>query len=151
MNQSLHISDAGIAIEKKYNQGIGFGFAKKAFALAPGVWIIGYGHRILSAGDYLRTAEIDEITACKLLALDNTAAEHAVKRSVTVELSQHEFDALTVLAFSIGARNFCESDLVKMLNAGDTRAAADAFLYWNEFQSASRIVERALFLGVADV
>jgi lysozyme len=163
MNESLHISDAGIAIEKRYNQGPNGGFARRACAFPSGKFAIGYGHVILSGGDYMRTTEIDEIAACNLLAIDNAKAENVVKGCVTIQLSQHEFDALTVLVFNIGPVDFAESALVRKLNACNKRAAADEFvtsdkyrthysaLGFDQQQYDSRVAERAMFLGVADV
>jgi lysozyme len=159
MNISLHISGAGLAIEKKYEQGPEGGFANRAYLCPAGKLTIGYGHVIVSAGDYMRTAEINEDTACTLLANDNLVAENAVKRYVTVALNQYEFDALTALTFNIGEGNFATSTLVKKLNAGDKRGAADEFLVWDKFHdphtnllrvapglAARRAEERTLFL-----
>jgi lysozyme len=162
MNNSLHISDAGLAIEKKYSQGPDGGFAKKVYYRPGGDLIIGYGHVIVSSGDYMRTAEIDEATACALLARDNAVAESAVKRGVTVKLCQCEFDALTAFAFHIGGKKFAASTVLKKLNSGDKLGAANGFLAWGKYQAqntsalhgtsewASRCTEvRALFLGAS--
>jgi len=49
--------------------------------------------------------------------------EGAIKRCVTVPLTQSEYDAYTSLAYNIGPTLFCNSTLVKELNAGHYDAA----------------------------
>lgn len=175
MNETLHISDAGLALEKKYEKGppdiSPHGFATRAYKDDAGFWTIGWGHRIMAAGDYMLTTTIDEATADKLLRSDNWAAENSIKRLVKVELAQHEFDALVCLVLNIGAGradgvpgDFADSTLLKKLNAGDRRGAADQFPRWNKYRdpkchclkvaaglTARREDERALFLGAKHV
>jgi lysozyme len=80
---------------------------------------------------------------------------------VTVPLTENEFGAMVSLCFNIGARNFANSSVVKKLNVGDRKGAADAFLLWNEgtiggkrqaipHLTERRKAERALFLKTAD-
>ena len=160
MNDSLHIADAGLGIEKKYEQGPHGGFASKMYHCPAGKPTIGWGHVILSTGDYMVTATIDETTADKLLVQDNLVAENTTKRDVKVTLSQQEFDALVCLIFNIGESNFSTSTLLKKLNTGDRYGAADEFLVWDKYHdpdngilrvapglAARRAEERALFLS----
>lgn len=58
--------------------------------------------------------------------------EAAVRDAVSVRLKQHEFDALVSLCFNIGIAGFKGSTVVKRLNAGDKKGAADAILMWNK-------------------
>lgn len=58
--------------------------------------------------------------------------EGALKRCVTVPLHQHEYDAFLSLAYNIGPGAFCDSTLVRLLNAGDYRAACDQILRWDK-------------------
>jgi lysozyme len=53
------------------------------------------------------------------------------------------------LCFNIGADNFRQSTVLKKLNTGDYRGAADAFMMWSkpEVLRQRRIKERALFLS----
>jgi lysozyme len=175
LNETLHISAAGLAIEKRYEKGppgiSPNGFATKAYKCDAGHWTNGWGHRIMATGDYMLTTAIDEVTAEKLLRSDNWAAENSIKRLVKVELTQNEFDALVCLVLNIGAGkadgvpgDFADSTLLKKLNAGDKRGAADEFLRWNKYRdphcgclkvaaglTARREEERALFLGAKNV
>ena len=45
-------------------------------------------------------------------------------------MNQNQFDALVSLAYNIGTGAFNKSTLVKKLNAGDIRGAADQFDVW---------------------
>ena len=57
--------------------------------------------------------------------------ENAVNTSVTVEISQNEFDAMVSLAYNIGAAGFKRSSVLRRLNKGDRTGAAKAFHMWN--------------------
>jgi lysozyme len=104
-----------------------------AYQDSVGVWTIGVGHTA-AAGDpaprpgmTITVAQSDEI-----LSRDLAVFEDAVNKAVHVILSQPEFDALVSLAFNIGSGAFAKSTLVKKLNAGDRKGAADQFLVWNK-------------------
>ena len=56
--------------------------------------------------------------------------ENAIKKAVTVPLSQAQFDALVSLVFNIGESNFACSTLLTKLNADNPRAAAVQFSVW---------------------
>jgi len=45
-------------------------------------------------------------------------------------LNQNQFNALVSLAYNIGEKAFTGSTLVKRLNEGNYKAAADQFLVW---------------------
>lgn len=175
MNDTLHISQTGLAIEKRYEKGPSaispHGFATKMYLCDAGKPTIGWGHVITAAGDYMHTVEIDEVTADRLLAQDNERFEVGIKRLVKVELTQNEFDALVSLTLNIGLGkadgvpgDFADSTLLRKLNAGDKRGAADEFFKWNKYRdpkcgclkvaaglAARRADERALFLGAKNV
>jgi lysozyme len=79
-----------------------------------------------------------------------------VKKAVTVEMNQKEFDALVDLCYNIGGGNFRSSTLVKKFNAGDKQGAAEQFLVWNKGGGKvmkglqrRRWAERHVFLGGA--
>ena len=82
------------------------------------------------------------------LKKDIAKYEQAVRRAVRAHLSQHEFDACVSLCFNIGTAGFASSTVVKRLNAGDDRGAADAFLMWDNpsMLRPRRERERRLFL-----
>jgi lysozyme len=118
------------------------------------VWTIGVGHTTaagppaVNQGLTITAAESDSI-----LADDLKATEGQVSGDITVQVAQHEFDALVSLCFNIGPGNFKKSSVVRDLNAGNRQAAGDAFLMWNKAGgnvitglSNRRNRERTLFL-----
>lgn len=57
--------------------------------------------------------------ALELLQGDASSAAHEISRSVKVELSQSQFDALISFAFNVGNGAFRDSTLLRLLNQGD--------------------------------
>ncbi|MDT9110861.1 lysozyme, partial [Escherichia coli] len=51
-----------------------------------------------------------------LLGTDLAPFVRAVDRNVTTALAQHQFDALIVLAYNIGAGAFANSSVVRLIN-----------------------------------
>jgi lysozyme len=93
---------------------------------------IGIGHLIhfgpVTQADVNRFDGFTEQGAVALLAQDVRPRERFVDDAVTVALGQNEFDALVSLVFNIGTGAFSSSTVLRRLNAGERRAAADAFL-----------------------
>lgn len=90
-------------------------------------WTIGIGHTGgVKPGDTCTMAQ-----ALHWLAEDVGEAESAIGRLVKVDLTQDQFDALVSLIFNIGARNFANSTLLKMVNAGNFDGAELQFQRWN--------------------
>lgn len=76
----------------------------------------------------------DKITPPKALARalsDISKFEGAIKQCVTVPLHQYEYDAYVSMTYNIGAKAFCDSTLVKKLNAGDYEGACTEIKRWN--------------------
>jgi lysozyme len=87
---------------------------------------IGYGHtRGVQTGD---VCTLDD--ALGWLADDLVIAEAAIRKHVTVPLTQNQFDALVSLVFNIGEPHFAESTLLRMLNDSQYGAAAAQFDRW---------------------
>ena len=89
-------------------------------------------------------------------ALDRELAKFGagVDAAVIGHLEPHEMAALVSLAYNIGLGNFRKSTLLRLLNAGDRKGAAEQFLKWNRAAgkvmrglTTRRVAERALFLG----
>lgn len=57
--------------------------------------------------------------------------EGAVKKCVTAPLFQHEYDAYIQLSYNIGATAFCNSTLVKKVNAFDYEGGCREILRWD--------------------
>lgn len=89
-------------------------------------WTIGVGHiRDVEQGDTCTAAESDAF-----LRDDLTGAEDAVNRLVVVPVTQGQFNALVSFVFNLGEGALRSSTLLKLLNAGNSSAAADQFLLW---------------------
>jgi lysozyme len=79
----------------------------------------------------------DATTPPKALAralTDVQQFEGALKTCVTVPLAQHEYDALVSFSYNVGSRAFCQSTLVRKLNAEDYAGACAELLRWRFFQ-----------------
>lgn len=114
------------------------------------VWTVGYGH---THGVY-QGMTITEQQAEQFLHEDVKWAEDAVNQYVHVSLTQNQFDALVSFVFNVGTGNFSNSTLLRLLNKGDYKGAADQFLRWNKQKgvvlnglTTRRKNERALFLS----
>ena len=115
-------------------------------------WTIGYGDTgpDVVPGLVITQQDADNRFA-KRLAME---FEPGVLQALLRAPRQCEFDAMVCLAYNVGVRNFRGSSVVRRLNLGDTRGAADAFLMWDKAAGKSmkglrrrRAAERALFLG----
>lgn len=79
----------------------------------------------------------DKITAPKAVARalnDVSKFEGALKQCVTAPLFQWEYDAYLSLSYNIGSKAFCQSTLVRKLNALDYDGACAEILRWDRFQ-----------------
>lgn len=61
---------------------------------------------------------------------DISKYEGAIKRCVHVPLHQHEYDAYVSFAYNVGGNAFCNSTLVKRLNAEDYAGACAELSRW---------------------
>lgn len=96
-----------------------------------GVWTIGWGTTVYPNGQKVKKG--DKITleqAKQYKAYDLARFEKAVNDAVKAPLNQNQFNALVSLAYNIGEKAFTNSTLVKRLNEGNYKAAADQFLVW---------------------
>jgi GH24 family phage-related lysozyme (muramidase) len=113
------------------------------------VWTIGYGHT-KTAKQGMR---ITQAGAEALLKHDLAWVEATLKLYIEVPLTQNQYDALASFVYNLGATNFKNSTLLKMLNKGDYQGAADQLLRWDKQKgkvlrglSIRRSHERDLFL-----
>lgn len=96
-------------------------------------WTIGYGWTHPVDGKPVKPGmTIDQETADRLLKTGLVSYENDVLKLVRVKLTQGQFDALVSFAYNVGSRALSTSTLLKKLNAGDIKGAADEFLRWNK-------------------
>lgn len=149
----MRTSDRGIAAIKAFE-----GLRLQAYP-DPGSggepWTIGYGATRYEDGSPIRPGDrIDEARAEQLLRHELEAVERAVREMVRVPITQPMFDALTSIGFNTGTGALARSTLIRRLNAGDVRGAADEFLRWRYASGRElpglvrrREAERAMFLS----
>lgn len=118
-------------------------------------WTIGYGWTHPIDGKPVKPGmTIDQETADRLLKTGLVSYENDVLKLVRVKLTKGQFDALVSFAYNVGSRALSTSTLLKKLNSGDIKGAADEFLRWNKAGgkvlnglTRRREAERALFLS----
>lgn len=145
MTPGMQLSAAGIEALRGYES-----CRLTAYRDSGGVWTIGWGHTGPDVHEGLTWTQ-DQADAA--FVRDTAWAQAAVRNDVAVPLTQPQFDALVSLVFNIGAGAFARSTLLRKLNAGDYRGAADEFLRWNRDNgevvtglAVRRAKERAMFL-----
>lgn len=88
---------------------------------------IGYGHTAgVKLGDCCTKEQAEA-----MLHADIAWAETFVNHIVTQILTQGEFDALVDFTFNLGSGNFQSSTLLKLVNEGDFKDAAEQFEQWD--------------------
>jgi len=93
-----------------------------------GVLTIGWGH---TGSDVAEGLVWTQQFADAMLIADVSTAVYCVNVSVTIPLSQQEFDALVDFTFNCGGGNFKGSTMLKDINAGNLAGAADEFARWD--------------------
>ena len=94
---------------------------------SPAVWTIGYGH----TGGVQQGQTVTESEARKLLAADLRDSARTVAQQVKVKLTVRQRIALISIVFNCGPGVLDDTHLIKDLNAGNYKAAADRFLEWD--------------------
>jgi len=120
---NLQYGKRGLALTQSFE-----GLRLKAYQDIVGVWTIGYGH---TGKDVHPGMVITQDQAAAYLLEDIQAAVKAVNRLVTAPLTQEEFDGLVDFTFNCGDSALAKSTLLRMLNAGDLKGAAEQMLLWN--------------------
>lgn len=96
-----------------------------------GIWTIGFGTTVYPNGIRVKKGDTcTEAQAKVYMQNDLKKFEYVVNSAVNIPLNQNQYDALVSLTYNIGAAAFSKSTLVKKLNAGDIRGAADQFDVW---------------------
>jgi lysozyme len=145
----MKTNNSGIELIKHFE-----GFEPKAYRCPAGVWTIGYGHTS-EAGNpkVIKGMKVTAREASDILARDLEKFETAVMKTITRTPSENQFSAMVSLCYNIGPGAFAKSSVARLFNAGDVKAAADAFMRWNKAAGRvlpgllkRRVEERHLFL-----
>jgi len=118
------VSQAGLNFIAGYE-----GYSATTYQDVAGLPTIGYGH-LIKSGESFGTLSKD--AALQLLKKDASFAVNAVNKYVKVTLSQNQFDALTSLAFNIGADAFANSTVLRNVNSANTLSIDKSFMMWNK-------------------
>lgn len=143
------ISAEGLHLVKTFE-----GWFPRAYKDPVGIWTIGWGHTGLTHKDGTvhagRSISVEE--GERLLRHDMDFFEGRVSRFVKVPLNDDEYAALVSFDFNTGGLD--KSTLLRKLNAGDRKGAADEFLRWDKAGGKTlagltrrRKSERKLFLS----
>ncbi|WP_145585012.1 lysozyme [Yersinia intermedia] len=119
-----------------------------------GIPTIGVGHTGVVDGTPVAVGMIiTKNKSSELLRSDLDWVEKSISTNVKSHLTQSQYDALCSLIFNIGPTAFANSTVLKRLDAGDYKGAADAFLMWKKAgNDPERLLprrqrERTLFLS----
>lgn len=145
----MRVSPSGIDLICNFE-----GLELKAYDDGVGVWTIGFGTTKYPNGIRVKKGDTCTLDQAKAyMQNDLKAFEQTVNNAVKVPLNQNQFDALVSLAYNIGSTAFKNSTLVKRLNEGNYKAAANQFDVWvnaggKRMQGLvnRRAAEKALFL-----
>ena len=124
------------------------GYRTKAYQDQKGNWTIGVGHLIRSQDRYMLHRELSEAEVRGILHDDLKKCSEALESALKVMVNRQQADALHSLCHNIGPDRMANSDVIKYMNEGDTKQAANAFMNWtNPGLKKRRQAERALFLA----
>lgn len=145
----MHVSPSGVDLICNFE-----GLRLKAYDDGVGVWTIGFGTTKYPNGIRVKKGDTCTLDQAKAyMQNDLKAFEQTVNNAVKVPLNQNQFDALVSLAYNIGSTAFKNSTLVRQLNEGNYKAAANQFNVWvnaggKRMQGLvnRRAAERTLFL-----
>lgn len=107
-------------------------FRAKPYYCPAGIPTIGYGSTRDTDGKAITMlhAPITEQGAANLMLSTLVTYEDAVNRYVQVPLTQNQYDALVDFCYNAGAQNLRTSTLLKLLNTGNYKEAAEQFGHW---------------------
>lgn len=145
----MHVSPSGVDLICNFE-----GLRLKAYDDGVGVWTIGFGTTKYPNGIRVKKGDTCTLGQAKAyMQNDLKSFEQTVNNTVKVPLNQNQFDALVSLAYNIGSTAFKNSTLVRQLNEGNYKAAANQFNVWvnaggKRMQGLvnRRAAERTLFL-----
>jgi lysozyme len=126
----MTINKEGKELIKKYE-----GFRNHPYKCPANIPTIGYGFTHYGNGESVSMSDepINKKDADILLDEILEEYEDAVRRNVTAEINQNQFDALVSFTFNLGEGNLKRSTLLKKVNANpDDPSIAYEFKRWNK-------------------
>ena len=105
------------------------GLRLKSYQDTGGVLTIGYGH---TGSDVHADTEISKEQAEHLLEQDLEEAAEQIRLLIISRISVGQFDALCDFVFNLGIGALKSSTLLRKLNQGDVKGAAEEFLKWDK-------------------
>ena len=147
--QSNNLSDNGMSLLEQFE-----GLRLEAYLDSAGIATIGWGSIKYPNGNKVKLGDkITKAQAKEYKLHDLKEFESTVNTSVKSPLTQNQYDALVSLSYNIGSGAFKNSTLLKKLNSGDYKGAAEQFPVWNKVNSKKvqglvnrREAERNLFI-----
>ncbi|MCU0806420.1 MAG: lysozyme [Candidatus Contendobacter sp.] len=127
---------------KPFEAGPQGGFARVAYFCPAGKQTVGWGH-VIRGNERIQTP-LSEEAAEGILYRDLMQAYETVLVLVDVPLTDSMIAALTSFTFNLGGNALSASTLLKKLNAGNYRAAADELPRWNKARDPKTGQVRAL-------
>lgn len=119
----MKIGSKGLALIKGFE-----GFRTNAYMDTGNVPTIGYGTtKGVKIGQTITREQAEAF-----LVRDVASAEATVTKSVSVKLTQDQFDALVSFVYNVGSGNFRSSTLLSLLNQHQYGAVATQLLRWNK-------------------
>lgn len=123
---SRDISAKGYALIKKLE-----GFRASAYLDTGNVWTIGFGTIKYPDGRAVKQGDsCTEDQATQWLMNDCKWVDTCLDRYLTVNITQNQFDALASFVYNVGETQFTKSTMLRLINANQSRAAAEQFDRW---------------------
>lgn len=119
----MPVSDKCLALLRELE-----GFSAEPYKDAAGKLTIGYGHVITAKDSF--DPPITKVLACSILRDDVCIAEMALDDTVTVPLTQNQYDALACFVFNVGRHAFAHSTLLRKLNEGSYQSVPGELMKW---------------------
>lgn len=116
------------------------GYTDKAIIPVPGDRpTMGYGSTFKEDGSPVRMGDTTTPQKALRMSLTHIGKDEAnLKRCVTGELSQKEYDILVDFAYWRGSGGACRSEVVKAINRGDYLGSCEAYLYLDSRKAAGK-------------
>lgn len=122
----------------------------QAYQDQKGIWTLGWGHTLGVVAYQTTTPEEAE----EWFQQDTQTAVNGVNKSLTTNVSQQQFDALTSFTYNVGVGAEAHSTMLGLINGRDFAGAAAEFPKWDHVKGVPnagllrrRLAEQALFLS----